>query len=450
MMRLIRALRIEPGRALALVGAGGKTSAMRRMLEELATSALVVTTTHLGREQADLADLHWGQAGDSATDPHSAPDLVETLRSGKSVLLTGPLNDAGDKWTGAAADWSVGTIARRAEVPLLVEADGARQRSLKAPADHEPALPTGVWGLTVVPIAGLDVLGQPLNSTLVHRPERVASVLGVDPETAIGPAEVAAVLGSDRGGLKGVPGSANVRVLLTKATPERMPAAREIATLLLDNDRIDSVSIADLTAEDPVLETHGRVAGVVLAAGGSARLGEPKQLIEWRGRPLVWHAVRAALDAGLSPVVVVTGRAGDRVGQALAGEPVMLFDNPDWEAGQSLSVLSGMAALASVREVEAVVMLLADMPFVDAELVRAVVERHSHTYAPLVAPYAGGRRANPVLFDRVTFGDLQRLEGDQGGRALFDKFEHETVEWDEAITFDLDTPQDLERLRQLE
>lgn len=95
-------------------------------------------------------------------------------------------------------------------------------------------------------------------------------------------------------------------------------------------------------------------------------------------------------------------------------------------------------------------MLLADMPFVDAAVVRAVVQRYRETYAPLVAPYTMGRRANPVLFDRETFDDLRQLDGDQGGRALFERYPHEQVEWDYSITFDLDTPEDLERLREME
>jgi molybdenum cofactor cytidylyltransferase len=338
----------------------------------------------------------------------------------------------------------------RGDAPLLVEADGARQRSLKAPADHEPALPDQFEPLTVVPVAALDVLGQRIDSPLVHRPERVAALLGVDQSPVLGPAEIAAVLGSEDGGLKGVPIGAELRVLLTKVTPERMAAAREIADLLMQNRRIDSVSVADLAADDPVLETHSRVAGIVLAAGGSSRLGEPKQLVHWRGQPLVWHAVRAALDGGLSPVVVVVGQAAERVRQALAGEPVAFIENLDWQAGQSRSVLAGMEALADLRLVEAVVMLLADMPFVDAQLVRAVGDRYRKTGAALVAPYADGRRSNPVLFDRVTFDDLQRLEGDQGGRVLFERYPHQAIEWDDSITFDLDTPEDFKRLRELE
>jgi molybdenum cofactor cytidylyltransferase len=90
------------------------------------------------------------------------------------------------------------------------------------------------------------------------------------------------------------------------------------------------------------------------------------------------------------------------------------------------------------------------MPFVNSELVSALVQRYRQTLASLVATWAGGRRANPVLFDRETFPDLLALTGDQGGRAIFRRFEREFVEWDDAVLLDVDTPEDLERLRELE
>lgn len=455
-MLLSRGLRIRPGQVTAFVGAGGKTRAIRRLVREVSGPVVVATTTHLGREQNDLAEIHWGYRNWQPADPEffEGPDRLENfasaLEAGRSILLTGPLTADGERWTAYPVVRGDPLLSSRGDAPLLIEADGARQRSFKAPADHEPSLPDQVEPLTVVPVAALDVLGEPVASSLVHRPERVAALLGVDQSSILGPAEIAAVLGSEAGGLKGVPDRAELRVLLTKVNTGNWPASLQIANLLLENDRIESVSIADLTAEDPVWETHARVAGIVLAAGGSSRLGEPKQLVPWRGHPLVWHAVRAALDGGLSPVVVVVGQAAERVRQALAGEPVLWIENRDWQAGQSQSVLAGMAALAEVRPVEAVVMLLADMPFVDAQLVRAVGNRYRKTGAALVAPYANGRRSNPVLFDRVTFDDLQRLEGDQGGRILFQRHPHAAIEWDDSITFDLDTPADLKRLRELE
>jgi molybdenum cofactor cytidylyltransferase len=186
----------------------------------------------------------------------------------------------------------------------------------------------------------------------------------------------------------------------------------------------------------------------VLAAGGSTRLNEPKQLIEWQGHPLVWRAAWAALEAGLAPVVVVVGAEAERVRAALHDLPVLIVDNPGWEGGQSTSVRAGLAAVRATAE--AAVFLLADMPFVTAEIVRAVAAEHRHTLTPIVAPRAGGRWANPVLFDRAVFGDLMALSGDVGGRALFSRHRVASFECDESIVADIDTREDLRRLRRSE
>ncbi len=302
----------------------------------------------------------------------------------------------------------------------------------------------------MVPVAGLDAVGAALDAETVHRPELVAQLVKAEPGSILGPTHIASVLASENGGLKGAPPAAEVRMLLNKAAESsRCAAGREAAAELLKTARVRAALLTEAAGDPPVVETHGRVAGVVLAAGGSSRLGQPKQLIPFRGKPLVWHAVRAALGAGLAPVVVVCGGAGAQVRRALEGEPVSFVENPTWESGQSSSVRIGLAE-AEKAGIEGAVFLLADMPLVGKDLVREIISTHRRTLAPLVAPRAGERRGNPVLFDRATFPALRELAGDRGGRSLFERYTPEWVEWDEAAMLDLDTDEDLRRLRQLE
>ncbi len=445
-MQLSRALRLKPGLAVAFVGAGGKTSAIRRIVDEMSGElseelkyVLITTTTRLGHDQNDLANHH---LVDPSDDQMAA--LPELLEEHRSVLITGP--DFEGKWIPPkdSVISELQEIATQKGALLLIEADGARGRSLKAPDNHEPVIPAFVD--LVVPMAGLDVLGQTTQSEAIHRPELVAALLRSKKEIQIGPAELAAVIAAEDGGLKGVPDGAEVRVLLNKTADTATEPGGQVAQALLKNPRIQSAVLASVMEDDPVREAHGRVTGVILAAGGSSRLGEPKQLIEWRDHPLIWHAVRAA--EGLDSVTAVIGEQARELRRALKKEPVNIVENVDWEVGQSSSVRIGLEAVA--EGAEAVVFLLADMPFVGSELVSAVVQRYRQTLAPLVATWAGGRRANPVLFDRVTFSDLRTLEGDQGGRAIFRRHEREFVEWDDKVLLDVDTPEDLERLRSLE
>jgi molybdenum cofactor cytidylyltransferase len=473
-VRLSSALRLAPGQTVAFTGAGGKTAALRHLVQELApdTPVLLTTTTRLGKEQNSLAAQHLVLIGDQPL-----PDLTALLVQHRSLLVTGELLEAEGKWTAppGAHLAALRQAALEAGAVLLVEADGARGRSLKAPAQHEPVVPD--FTDLVVPVAGLDAVGQPIDSAAVHRPERVSDLLGLPMQERLLPKHLARVLASAQGGLKNVPRQAAVRVLLNKCDAEqRLADGRKVAGGLLKAggstsgtspaagasasrtssggapDRpihpIQAVILASLEADPPVREVHGRVAGIVLAAGESSRLGVPKQLIPWRGRPLVWHAAQAARQAGLSPVIVVVGAWADQVRMALEGEPVTLIENPVWQAGQSTSVRLGLAEVEA--QAEAVAFLLSDTPLVTGELIRQLLHTHQQTLAPLVAPRAGGRRANPVLFDRRTFADLRELEGDQGGRALFERYEPAWVDWDEAVLLDLDTTEDLQRLRELE
>lgn len=442
-MRLADALRAANKRAIAFTGAGGKSTALERLAAELSVDRPVVltTTTKLGLEQSVLADAHL-----IAQDEASFDSLPALLEKHGSVLVTGAASSDEPKWLGleSSSVGKLGTLANQLGAGLLIEADGARGRSLKGHADHEPVIPAFVD--LVVPVVGLDVVGEALGPAQVHRPEIVGSLLGLAQGERLKPEHIVRLLSLPEGGLKGVPEGAEVRVLLNKAeTPKRLEVGLSVAEQLLASSRLKAVVLANVAHDPPVQLVLSRIAGVILAAGESRRLEQPKQLVEWKGRPLVWHAVQAALKAGLQPVVVVVGAKAEAVVQALKGEPVNIVHNPEWTSGQSSSLKRGLAAVED--KVEAVVVLLSDMPFVNAELVRALIQEHRRTLSPLVAPYAGGRRANPVLFDRATFSALRSVEGDRGGRTLFQQFPVALVAWDESILYDVDTPDDLDRLK---
>lgn len=190
------------------------------------------------------------------------------------------------------------------------------------------------------------------------------------------------------------------------------------------------------------------IAGIILAAGASRRMGQPKPLLLWRGEPFIRRIARTALEAGLAPVVVVTGAHAAGVQAAVADLPVEAVYNPNWESGQSSSVQAGLSRLPP--ETAAAIFFLADQPHVPAALVRALVEQHAQSQAPLIVPQIGGRRANPVLFDRQAFPDLMSLQGDAGGRLIFSRYPTVHVPWpDENLLLDVDTPQDYKRLLDL-
>src|SRR6476619_4844499 len=137
-----------------------------------------------------------------------------------------------------------------------------------------------------------------------------------------------------------------------------------------------------------------RIAALILAAGASSRMGRPKQLLDWDGRPLVRAAAEVALAAQLNPLLVVVGGAQTEVAEALAGLPLRLIANPDYAAGQSTSLRVGIAALD--HDTDAVVVLLADQPFVTAAIVEQIVSEWHASRAAIVAPTYAGQRGTPV------------------------------------------------------
>lgn len=190
------------------------------------------------------------------------------------------------------------------------------------------------------------------------------------------------------------------------------------------------------------------IAAIILAAGAATRMGRPKQLLDWGGRPLVRLAAEQALASGLAPVLVVVGAAADEVSAALAGLPVEIVPCPEYAAGQSASLRAGVAALP--EDAAAAVIMLADQPFVTAAIVARLADEWRVRQAPIVAPLYRGVRGNPVLFDRAIFAELLVVTGDRGARAAVaaDPARVLAVPFDDDRPLaDIDTPEEYERLR---
>ncbi|MBN1147518.1 MAG: putative selenium-dependent hydroxylase accessory protein YqeC [Anaerolineales bacterium] len=462
-MRLSHGLRLGAAPRLAFVGAGGKTAALFLLARELletsrqhspARTVFLSATTHLATEQLAWADRH------IVTEKPIDLESVQVAPPPGAVLFTGPPAQS-ERTAGVSESLleRLHAIAETHKIPLLIEADGSRQRPLKAPAAHEPVVPA--WADCVLVVAGLSGLGRPFVAEWVHRPERFAELSGLVPGEPISVAALARVLLHPLGGLKGIPPGARRIALLNQAdTPTHQGQALRLARELLPTyHAVLAAALAPLEnpapswpspggLDGPVFAVHEPVAGIILAAGASSRLGQAKQLLPWRDQPLVRHVARLALDAGLSPLVVVTGFADSQVRTALDDLPIEVVYNPYWKDGQSRSVQAGLGALPP--ETGAAVFLLADQPHIPAGLVRSLVECHATTLSPIVAPLIDGQRANPVLFDRQVFPDLMALRGDEGGRRLFSRQRVAWVPWhDSTLTLDVDTQEDYRRLLEM-
>jgi len=479
-MLLSHALRWQRKEVVALVGGGGKTSVMFRLARELTAHGLRVvttTTTRIFVTQMAAAPHYLIAQDEDSLLAH----LPQTLQQHGHVLIVGGIDVAQNKAYGVELTLVERIVALPSVDAVIIEADGARMKPFKAPAQHEPVIPSCTT--LVVPMAGIEAVGRPLDAATVHRPERIAALAGAALGDPITPEMVATVLAHPQGGRRGVPPSARVVPLLNKVEmEEQLAPARQVARLLLQagagltpqagsgltpqvgaglapaqkGDRkgsplpektpIDNVVLGAAEADDPAREVWGRTAAIVLAAGGATRFGQPKLLLPWRGTTLLGQVVDRALAAGsIDEVLVVVGCEGERVAAAVSDRPVRVVVNEAWAEGQSSSVRAGLAALPT--GVSAALFLLGDQPEVTPEVIEALVQRHRQTLALIVVPSYRGQRNNPVLFDRAAFAELGQLCGDVGGRVLIERFQQsvERVAFDVPPPFDIDTPEDYRR-----
>lgn len=451
-MQLSNALRLTAGDVMALTGGGGKTSAMFRLANELASSkkmrVLATTSTRIFAAQIKRSPAHVPFNPKQQTIADILPPLQAALDEYGQVLLIGQADVGSGKAFGIPPE-SVDALAATGHFDLIInEADGSRMRPFKAPAMHEPVIPASTT--LVVPVVGLDAVGQPLVDEAIHRAALVSQLSGTGLGQPVTAETIAAVLCHPQGGLKNVPAQARIIPLLNKAeNPARLAAARTIAGKLLQCQRIDSVVIGAVQANDePVIEVQNRTAAIILAAGGSTRFGAPKQLARWGNQTFIERVVDVALASQARPVIVVLGAEVEQSRAALGNRPVEVLINRAWADGQSTSMRAGLAALPP--NTGSAIFLLVDLPGVSPDIVDALIQRHRQTLAPLVWPEFESVRGNPVLFDRALFPKLAQIHGDTGGRPVLMAYKDQAervVVTNEGVLQDFDRPEDLEAVQ---
>ena len=190
---------------------------------------------------------------------------------------------------------------------------------------------------------------------------------------------------------------------------------------------------------------------ILLAAGRSSRLGQPKQLLKFAGETLLRRAARTALASRCRPVGVVLGYDHERMREELRGLPVQVWLHENWEEGMGSSLRFGLGRLQDIApDLAAAVVMLCDQPFLNAAHLDALQDAFAAQECRIVASEYAGVSGTPCLFHRALFPELEALRGESGAKSLLPRYRATTL----AVPFpqgnlDMDTPEDAARLHQM-
>jgi len=253
-MNLVNAIQPHLPARIAIVGGGGKTTALFQLGRQLDGLTWVTTTTHLGTDQLDIADRHFLISTVSEIDLH-------LLKTQKLSLLTGPFTPD-DRVRGLSPEVleQIVQLANDERISLVVEADGARSHPVKAPAEHEPVIPE--WVEMVIVVVGCAALGKPLNSEWVHRPDQFSLLTGLKKGQIITPESLARMFIHPLGGLKGIPKNARKVALFNQIDTvlDLAPIKNHIPEMIEGGyDKVILSSLKDLPEDVTCFDKNGLI-----------------------------------------------------------------------------------------------------------------------------------------------------------------------------------------------
>ncbi len=190
----------------------------------------------------------------------------------------------------------------------------------------------------------------------------------------------------------------------------------------------------------------GKIGAIVLAAGPSSRLGQPKQLLKIEGESLIRRAARAACEGGCDPVVVVTGAVAGQTISELTGLPIREAFNSEWSKGMGSSIRCGLSALLEAAgDIAAVMILVCDQPHLDARVIRRLISAWQTSDQAMTASEYAGTMGPPCCFAKSKFLELMKIENADGAKKVLmaDEANVERVSWPAGMV-DIDTPEDLD------
>ena len=189
------------------------------------------------------------------------------------------------------------------------------------------------------------------------------------------------------------------------------------------------------------------ISGIILAAGESCRMGQPKLLLPWRKSTIIESVVDNYLESKIFELIVVVGANQDRIKEALVSKTVTIVENPYFQEGMSTSIKRGVGVVSN--QAEGYLIGLGDQPLITTDIIDHLITSFSHERPGIAICTHQGKSGQPVIFDRKFRPALSTLKGDMGGRMIIEQHHGEVKQVEvgsEAIFMDIDTPEDYQKL----
>lgn len=442
---ILKALDIDTDRypVLSVVGGGGKTSLIFRIMEELTAvgkKVLITTTTHMAYEP----DRPFAEDGDIISIKHNLEEHGYTIAAAL---------DREKCKISALSEEKMKEITALADV-ILIEADGAKKCPLKVPASWEPV----IWKPTdlVIAVAGMDAAGKPIQE-VCHRPENVADFLGKEAEEKLTEEDIVRIVLSTEALRKCVNGR-EYRVLLNKADiPGKSQAAESIADRLEEQGihaawgslrekeyYICGKSETERKRAAQMPSKRVKLALIMLAAGNSRRFGPNKLMYEVDGVPMYQRTLRLLQKAAEripdSRIVVVTQPQYSEIIDVVKETGAEVLFNPKPERGIASSMQIG---LEIAKDADACLFTVSDQPWLTAETIIALYDAFQSENKGMACTVWGEKTGNPCIFSKKYYRKLMEITGDKGGKQIIKRYPEDVTYLkisDEREQQDVDVP----------
>ncbi|MBI9049543.1 MAG: putative selenium-dependent hydroxylase accessory protein YqeC [Anaerolineaceae bacterium] len=421
-MNILQALRLKKNIKLAAVGAGGKSSFLFDLGYQLPGKVIISTTTHISIEQSRMGDIHIVE-----NDPMLF-DKIRLAEDNAVIVITGSYFEV-ERVNGPSNEVleRISRFCDDNDCSVLLEADGSKKLPLKAHGENEPVVPS--WINVVVHVVGCSAFNQLVGSDTIFRLEKYCQLTNQIPGEIISVPAVCRLLNHAEGGLKHIRAAQNSIILFNQLDQITPGVLSEIEQYIPDLLTCHNQVLFGTTSNSPkeineIRYCYENTAGVILAAGGSNRLGTLKQLLIIGNESFLRLTIKKAIDSHLAPIIVVLGHEYDRLNKEIEDLPITIVNNNNWQKGQSTSVIEGSKHLSAFAPIGGALFMTIDQPFLNEATIQKIVRCHTSNIGKSIVPRCDGQNGSPVLIDADSFSEIRKVKGDKGARSILHTLPH--------------------------